>query len=137
VVPHIVRDVSPAEEGRLDDIDEVVQGALQPVGQDKHHQLHITIEERDGAVPCQLIRRLSGLGEEADDAAKKRAERGCVLIASIILLGSQEGCIEDAPEGGGQLVLEGPVELIGEPVPPGAGVATRGCQGVLHILRRE
>jgi hypothetical protein len=61
LVPYFIRDVTVAEEGSLHDVDEVVQGPLQPVGDDHHDQFDVAVEQGDGSVACELSVVLSRL----------------------------------------------------------------------------
>jgi len=67
VVADVVADVSPPQEGRLSDINHVVQGALKAVGNDGEDQLGVTVQEGDRTIPRQLVAGLTRLGHKADD----------------------------------------------------------------------
>ena len=55
VIAHVVSDVPAFQEGRLGDVDKVLEWPLHAVGQNDHDQLDIAVEQCDGAVADQLF----------------------------------------------------------------------------------
>jgi hypothetical protein len=78
VVADIVRDVAATDEGRLDNINDIVHRALEAIGDDEHEQFDVAVEKGDGAIASQLVFRLPVFGDEADDAIKQFKERRCL-----------------------------------------------------------
>ena len=76
LITDVVRDVSDAEEGRLDNVDDVVEGALEAVGHDEHDELDVAVEQSDGTVAREFCGGLFGFGEETDNAAEKVCKWG-------------------------------------------------------------
>ena len=109
MVSDVVRDVSAGEEGGLGDIDDIVQGAVEAIGDDVHDQLGVAIQEGDGAVAAEFVGWLPRLEEKANDSHQevtKGARGGGVL----------EGRVEDEDKRGGKDGLEVTVELVWEAI---------------------
>ena len=86
VVADVVTDVPSMKECGLGDVNDVIEGALEAVGDDEHDELDVTIQESDGAVAGDFFGRQAGFVEEADDTVEEAGERGgggCVLEGSI------------------------------------------------------
>lgn len=93
----------------MGDINDIIQGAIETIGDNVHDQLGITVEEGDRAVAIELLVGLSRFEEEADDAnkeASKRAGGGGVI----------ESRIEDIDQGRGEDGLEVAVKFIWEAI---------------------
>jgi hypothetical protein len=71
VIADVVGDVAAAKEGRLDDVNDVVEGALEAVRQDEHDELDVTVEKGDRAVAGELRGGLARFRKEADDATEE------------------------------------------------------------------
>lgn len=86
VVADVVTDVPSMKECGLGDVNDVIEGALEAVGDDEHDELDVTIQESDGAVAGDFFGRQAGFVEEADDTVEEAGERGgggCVLEGSV------------------------------------------------------
>ena len=94
------------------DVNDVIKGPVEPVGNDVHDQLDVAVEQGDGAVTQKLKERLARLVEEANDPFQKDCQgaRGS---------GVPEGRVEDSKEDRGELLLVMSVELIGQSVMAG------------------
>ena len=134
VIAHIVGDVAAAQEGRLHDVDDEVQGPLETVGQDEHDELDVAVQQGDGAVAGELVGRLGRLGLQADDAMEELLKGSSLIIPLLVHVVGLEGGVEDEQEHGHERLLEGAVELVGQAVCPGAGAAAGLREGVLEVL---
>jgi hypothetical protein len=121
--------VAPALEGRLTRGDEYAERQLQAVGDSLGHDEHIRVEEADGPVTRQLIRRLARLEEELEGCMEDGAEsRGGARVER--LLDSRDEEWEDC-------VAKALVELIGEAVWTGSCSNTALAEHMLQLCQRE
>ena len=114
----------------MGNVDDIVQGAIEAVGDDVHDQLSIAVEEGDGAITVEFLVWLPGFEEKADDTSEELGEGaggGGVF----------EGRVEDVYEGRDNDVLEVAVELVGEPIKTGGGATTDRGEGDVKIFGRQ
>jgi hypothetical protein len=105
VVADIVGDVSPTEERRLRDVNDVIQRPVEPSGDDVHDQLNVAVEQGDGPITQKLNERLTRFVEEADDTFEEKSQGAWGG-------GVPEGRVEDLEEDGREDLVVMPVELI-------------------------
>jgi len=114
----------------LRDVDDIVKGAVEAVGDDVHDQLDIAVEEGDGTVARQLVVRLAQFVEETDDALEESSQRGGGG-------GVTEGRVEDVEEGRDEDVLVVPVELVRKAIVTRSRPAADCREGDLKVLLGE
>jgi hypothetical protein len=110
VVQHVLGNVTPLDERRLEATDDVVQREMEPVSHGLGKELHICVKEGDGAKAHQQICGATRLVHGADQALQQGLQRR--------LLRGGEGLIEHLHEERADLLPHGHIELVRQTVQP-------------------
>ena len=110
VVQHVLSNVTPLDERRLEATDDLVQWEMEPVSHGLGKELHIWVKEGDGAKSHQQICGATRLVHGADQALQQGLQRR--------LLRGGKGLIEHLHEDRADLLPHGHIELVGPTIQP-------------------
>jgi hypothetical protein len=130
MVTNIVADVPSDKEGGLSEVDEELEGPLQPIGHDEHDKLDVSVKERDGPQMLQIVLGFARLGNQADHPLQQ-PRQGPRIACSC------EGSVEHLEKDRGEGASVGNIELVGEAIAAGAGAAPAMGHGPLKLLSSE
>ena len=112
MVPNVVADVTSDKEGGLSEVDEDLEGSLQPIGHDEHDKLDVSVKERDGPQMLQIVLGFARLGNQADDPLQQPRQGARIACSTC----SCEGGVEHLEKDRGEGASVGNVELVGEAI---------------------
>ena len=132
VEEHVVGDVAAGDKGRLGDGQDVIGRAAHAQSKNARHELVVAVEEGDGAVALVAITRLAAALIQADDEAEalgsgEGSDGGGIL----------EGLLESGNEEGGEMLLEGGIKLVRQPIRPRPLTTRRLGDGGKDAVGRE